>query len=170
MTLDPTSVGISCATLPKDHCVQLSWKYIKLHVCGYSDYLLKTWTGQWTPDYLWPHICWGHTWLPKDSCVPLPWKYSNVRVNSWLFSKTFKQNINDSKWSLDDLWSHLCWGYMCVFYPRIFVSNSHGNTLQYVDTVTIFQNFNQDTTDILHYNRMSDRTVSFILNKVQARQ
>ena len=60
------------------------------------------------------------------------------------------------------------------FYPRIFVSNSHGNTLQYVDTVTIFQNFNQDTTDILHYintkNRMSDRTVSFILNKVQARQ
>ena len=34
MTFDPTSVEITCVTLPKDHCVQVPWKYIK--VCEYS--------------------------------------------------------------------------------------------------------------------------------------
>ena len=32
-------------------------------------------------------------------------------------------------------------------YPRITVSNSHGNTLKYVDTVTIFQKPNQKVND-----------------------
>ena len=60
MTIDPTSVKVLCVTLPKDHCVQVPWKYIK--VCGYSDlFLQKTWTkGHWPLDDLWPHICWGH--------------------------------------------------------------------------------------------------------------
>ena len=35
MTFDPTSVEVTCVTLPKDHCVQVPWKYIK--VCGYSE-------------------------------------------------------------------------------------------------------------------------------------
>ena len=60
MTFDPTSVEVLCVTLPKDHCVQVPWKYIK--VCGYSDlFCKKTWTkGHWSLDNLWPHICWGH--------------------------------------------------------------------------------------------------------------
>ena len=32
---DPTSVEVTCVTLPKDHCVQDPWEYI--NVCGYSD-------------------------------------------------------------------------------------------------------------------------------------
>ena len=59
MTFDPTSVEVTCVTLPKDHCVQVPWKYIK--VCGYSEPFAKTWTkGHWPLDDLWPHICWGH--------------------------------------------------------------------------------------------------------------
>ena len=33
MTFDPTSVEVTCVTLPKDHCVQFPWEYI--NVCGY---------------------------------------------------------------------------------------------------------------------------------------
>ena len=32
MTFDPMSVEVTCVTLPKDHCVQVSWEYI--NVCG----------------------------------------------------------------------------------------------------------------------------------------
>ena len=35
MTFDPMSVEVTCVTLPKGRCVQVSRKYIK--VCGYSD-------------------------------------------------------------------------------------------------------------------------------------
>ena len=40
MTFDPMSVEVTCVALPKDHCVQVPQKYIK--VCGYSDPFLKT--------------------------------------------------------------------------------------------------------------------------------
>ena len=50
MTFDPTSGEVLCVTLPKDHCVQVPWEYIK--VCGYSDHYCKNLD-------LWPHICWG---------------------------------------------------------------------------------------------------------------
>ena len=39
MTFDPTSVEVTCVTLPKDHCVQVPWEYI--NVCGYSDQFCK---------------------------------------------------------------------------------------------------------------------------------
>ena len=42
MTFDPTYVNVSCVTLPKDHCVQLPWKYIKVY--GYSDHFSKNLT------------------------------------------------------------------------------------------------------------------------------
>ena len=35
MTFDPTSVEVTCVTLPKDHFIQVPWKYVK--VCVYSD-------------------------------------------------------------------------------------------------------------------------------------
>ena len=40
MTFDPTSVKVTCVTLPKDHCVKFPWEYI--HLCGYSDQFCKT--------------------------------------------------------------------------------------------------------------------------------
>ena len=39
MTFDPTSVEVTCVSLPKDHCVPVSWEYI--NVCGYSDQFCK---------------------------------------------------------------------------------------------------------------------------------
>ena len=39
MTSDPSSVEVTYVTLPKDHCIQVPWKYIK--VCGYSDFFFK---------------------------------------------------------------------------------------------------------------------------------
>ena len=39
MTFDPTSVEVTCVTLPKDHCVQVPREYI--NVCGYSDQFCK---------------------------------------------------------------------------------------------------------------------------------
>ena len=39
MIFDPKAVEVICVTLPKDHCVQVPWKYIK--VCGYSDPFCK---------------------------------------------------------------------------------------------------------------------------------
>ena len=39
MTFDSMSVEVTCVTLPKDHCVQVPWKYI--NVCGYSDQFCK---------------------------------------------------------------------------------------------------------------------------------
>ena len=39
MTFDPKSVEVTWVTLPKDYCVQVPWKYIK--VCEYSDLFQK---------------------------------------------------------------------------------------------------------------------------------
>ena len=39
MTFDPTSVEVTCVTVPKDHCVQVPWEYV--NVCGYSDEFCK---------------------------------------------------------------------------------------------------------------------------------
>ena len=63
MTFDPTSVEVTCVTLPKDHCVQVLWKYIK--VCGYSEPFCKnlnqrSLTPRWP---LTPHLLRSHVWL-----------------------------------------------------------------------------------------------------------
>ena len=63
MTFDPKFVEVTCVTLPKDHCVQDPWKYIK--VCGYSDPFFKylnqrSLTPRWP---LTPHLLRSHVWL-----------------------------------------------------------------------------------------------------------
>ena len=63
MTFDPKSVEVTCVTLPKDHCVQVTQKYIK--VCGYSDPFLKnlnqrSLTPRWP---LTPCLLRSHVWL-----------------------------------------------------------------------------------------------------------
>ena len=64
MTFDPTAVEVTCVTLPKDHCVQVPWEYIK--VCGYSDLFLKKNLNQrsLTPRWpLTPHLLRSYVWL-----------------------------------------------------------------------------------------------------------
>ena len=53
ITFDLTSVEVTCVTLPKDHCVQVPWKYIK--VSGYSSrYFSKNWTNRSMTLNKWP--------------------------------------------------------------------------------------------------------------------
>ena len=138
MTFDPTSVEVLCVTLPKDHCIQVPWKYIK--VSGYSDLFCKKKTltkGHWPLDDRWPHICWGHIChtLPKDYCVKVPWE---IRRSIWYSNLFFFKNLNQRsstpRWHLTQslLRSHV------QLYPRIIVSKSHENTSEYLDTVTPF--------------------------------
>ena len=136
MTFDPTSVEVTCVTLPKDHCVQVLWKYIK--VCGYSDPFCKnlnqrSLTPRWP---LTPHLvevlC---VTLPKDHCVQVPWKYIKVCGYSDLFcKKNLNQRSLTPRWPLTPhlLRSHV---WLC---PRIILSKSHENTSKYVDTVNLF--------------------------------
>ena len=63
MMFDPTSVEVTCVTLPKDHCIQIPWKYIK--ECGYSVLFFKnlnqrSLTPRWP---LTPHLLRSHMWL-----------------------------------------------------------------------------------------------------------
>ena len=59
MTFDPHIFEVTCVTIPKDHCVRVPWKYIK--VCGYSEpFCLNLNQRSLTLDDLWLHICWGH--------------------------------------------------------------------------------------------------------------
>ena len=63
MTFDPTSVEVTCVTVPKDHFVQVPWKYIK--VCGYSEpFCLNLNQRSLTPRWpLTPHLLRSHVWL-----------------------------------------------------------------------------------------------------------
>ena len=111
MTFDPTSDGVLCVTLPKDHCVQVPWKYIK--VCGYSDLFCKKLEpgGSLTLDDLWPHICWGHMCdSTQGSLCPSPMKTHQSMWTQWPFCK---KTWTKGHWPLDDLWPHICWGHMC---------------------------------------------------------
>ena len=90
MTFDPKSVEVTCVTLPKDHCVQVPWKYIK--VCGYSDLFSKTWTkGHWTLDDFWPYVCWGYMCdSTQGSSRPSPMKIHRSMWIQWpFFSETW---------------------------------------------------------------------------------
>ena len=96
-------------TLPKNPCIQVPWKYFK--VCGYSDPFFKnlnqrSLTPRWplTPKSI------DVTWvtLPKDHCVQVQWKYIKVCG----YSDPFFKNSNQGHRPLDDLWPHICWGYM----------------------------------------------------------
>ena len=73
MTFDPTSVEVTCVTLPKDHCVQVPWKYIK--VCGYSEpFCLNLNQRSLTPRWpLTPHLLRSQVSLyPEGSLCPSP--------------------------------------------------------------------------------------------------
>ena len=81
MTFDPTSVEVTCVTLPEDHCVQVPWEYI--NVCGYSDQFCKLPTkGHWLLDDLWPHICWSLMCdSTQGSLCPSPMK---IHQSMWI--------------------------------------------------------------------------------------
>ena len=110
MTFEPTS-WVLCVTLPKDHCVQVPWKYIK--VCAYSDLFCKKNLNQrsLTPRWpLTPHLLRSHVWLYPRIIVSKSHENTSKDVDTVnLFAETWTKG----HWPLDDLWTHICWGHMC---------------------------------------------------------
>ena len=113
----------------------------------------------------------------QGSSFQVPWKYITDH-----FSKTLAKKVNNPKWPLDDLWPHICWFLMCNSTQGSLCPNCHGNTSNYVDTVTFFfktkspmgihpcmwiqWSILQNTTYILH----TDIHTVHTYYKVQARQ
>ena len=87
--------------LPKDHCVQIPWKYIK--VCGYSDPFCKnlnqrSLTPRWP---LTPHLLRSHVWFYPRIIVSKSHENTSKYVDTViLFAKTWTKG----HWPLDDLW------------------------------------------------------------------
>ena len=132
-TSDPKSVEVTFVTLPKDHCVQVPWKYIK--ICEYSDHFFKNLKGHWPLDDLWPHICWGYM------CICYKFKLIKIRAPA------LGQGPKTGPW-IPPSTPHLLRLHVWL-YPRIIVSKSHGNTSMYVDTVINFAKYHI-LTCILH--------------------
>ena len=84
----------SRVTLPKDHCVQVPWKYIK--VCGYSDFFPKTWTkGHWPLDDLLPQVCWDHMCNPtRGSLCPSLMGIHQCMWIQWSILQNFNQDYH----------------------------------------------------------------------------
>ena len=170
MTFDPTSVEVLCVTLPKDHCVQVPWKYIK--VCGYSDLFCKKNLNQrsLTPRWpLTPHLLRSHVWLYPRIILSKSHENTSKYVDTVnLFAKTW----TTGHWPLDDLWPHICWGHLCDCAQGSLCPSPMGirqcmwiqlSILQklphtYIHTHTYYVH----TTYILHTTyRISDHIVSF---------
>ena len=143
MTFDPTSVDVTCVTLPKDHCIQVPWKYIK--VCGYSDYFSKSLTKRSVTQmtcrwYLTPLLLRSRAVYPR---IIVSNSHKNTSKHKWIqwpfFFKNFNQRSVALRWPLTPLLlrSHV-W-----IYPRIIMFKFCGNTSMYVDTLI---NFAKHTT------------------------
>ena len=101
MTFDPTSVEVTCVTLPKDivsKSHENTLKYVDT-----VNLFAKTWIkGHWPLDDLWPHICWGHRcdsnqgslrpspmgihqcmWIQWSILQKLPHTYTYYVQNQW---------------------------------------------------------------------------------------
>ena len=110
MTFDPTSVEVLCVTLPKDHCFQVPWKYIR--VCGYSDLFAKN-LNQRSLTPRWPltsYLLRSHVWLYPMIIVSKSHENTSKHVDTVTL---FAKNWTKGHWPLDDLWPHICWGHMC---------------------------------------------------------
>ena len=166
MTFDPTSVQVLWLTLPKDHCVQVPWKYIK--VCGYSDLFCKnlnqrSLTPRWS---LTPHLLRSHEWLYPRIIVSKSHENASKYVDTvTLFAKTWTKG----HWPLDDLWPHICWGHMCDSTQGSLCPSPMGIH----QCMWIQWSILQITTYILHthtYYVQNQWSHSLFLNYVQTRQ
>ena len=180
MTFDPTSVEVLCVTLPKDHCVQVPWKYIK--VCGYSDLFCKKNLNQrsLTPRWpLTPHLLRSHVWLCPRIILSKSHENTSKYVDTVnLFAKTWTKG----HWPLDDLWPHICWGHMCdcaqgslcpspmgirqCMWIQLSILQKLPHTYIHIHTTYILRTYYVHTT----YYVQNQWSHSLFLNYVQARQ
>ena len=113
MTFDPTSVEVTCVTLPKDHFIQVPWKYVK--VCGYSDPLKKKNLNQrsLTPRWpLTPSLLRSHVWLYPRFIVSRSHGNTSMYVDTVInFAKyhihtTYTRDIYKRTYYVQNEWSH----------------------------------------------------------------
>ena len=110
MTYDTKSVEVICVTLPKDHCVQVPWKYIK--VCGYSNpFLQKTWTKwHWPLDDFKPHLFRSHVWLYPRIIVCKSHGNTSMYVDTVInFAKYHIHTTYGHTYYVQNEWSHSLW-------------------------------------------------------------
>ena len=114
MTFETTSVEVTCVALPKDHCIQVPWKYVMLMYVDAATLFSKNSNQRpltpWLPFS--PSLFRSCATLPKDHCVQVPWKYIKVCGYSDPF---FKKSRIKGHWPLNDLWPHVCQGHMCDY-------------------------------------------------------
>ena len=102
MTFDPTSVEVTCVTLPKDHCVQVPWEYI--NVCGYSDQFCKL------PHTYTYYIYYIHTYIHTTYYVQNEWSHSlllnsvQARQKSWTLCRMLLVNLLLGEYGLQMEW------------------------------------------------------------------
>ena len=113
MTFDLKSVKVTCVTLPKDHFVQVPWKYIK--VCGYSDPFFKnlnqrSLTPRWP---LTPHLLKSLCDSTQGSLCPSPmgihqcmWIQWSILQNTTYYRHTTNILHTHSTYYIQNEWSH----------------------------------------------------------------
>ena len=135
MIFDPKAVEVICVTIPKDHCVQIPWKCIK--ICGYSDPFCKN-LNQRSLTHRWPwtpHMLRSYVWFYPRIIVSRSHENTSKYVDTvTFFAKNLNQRSLTPRWPLIP---HLLRSHVWL-YPRIIVSKSHENTSKYVETVTHF--------------------------------
>ena len=171
MTFDPKSVEVTCVTLPEDHWVQVSRKYIK--VCGIVTLFSKNLNQRsLTLDDLWPHVCWGHMCdSTQGSLCPSPMKIHQSMWIQWPFFQTRTKG----HWPLDDLWTHACWGHMCDSTQGSLCPSLMGiHQCMWIEWSILQNDHILHTTYYIHIPRtyyiQNEWSHSLLLNSVQARQ
>ena len=111
MTFDPTSVEVTCVTLPKDHCIQVhenTSKYVDTVQWPFFFQNLnqRSLTPRWP---LTQSLLRSHVWLYPRIIVSKSLKIYQVCGYSDPFFKNLNQRSLTHRWPL----THSCWGHMC---------------------------------------------------------
>ena len=110
MTFDPKSVEVKCVTLPKDHCVQVTQKYIK--VCGYNDLVFKnlnqrSLTPRWP---LTPCLLRSHVWLYPRIIVSKSHGSTSMYADTVInFAKYHIKHIRYKRDHIVSYWTQFRW-------------------------------------------------------------
>ena len=152
MTSIPTSLKVTCATLPQDYCVCM-W------ICDYfAKFLTKRSMTQMNPR--WPLsqlLLRSHVQLYHRIIVSNSHKNTSKHVDTVTF---FSKTLTKGQWPLDDIWLHFYWGHVCdSTQESLEYINVCGYSNQFCKTYHILHTY--ILTHVYTMYRMSDHIVSF---------
>ena len=128
MTFDPTSVEVTCVTVPKDHYVQVPWEYV--NVCGYSyqfckNYHIHTYTHILRTYYVHTTYYVQNQWSHSLSGETTKKKLQKFAINLKVYCncENFNNDLASTSWQLLSflrlwglkmqlcyLWTRFSWG------------------------------------------------------------